>query len=616
MSAPDFREVEFPPVDLEIERRPDGVLVLTPRLELQIGAPSVPAGLARQALAQPDKTHLAERPRPGADWRRFSFAEMKAAADAVTQWLIDLAPEPGRPVMVLSGNSIAHAILRYGAMGAGVPICPVSENYALLGRDGGFERLRHVVNLVQPAVIFAENGTACGPAIAATAPDDAVVITCARGEGQESALLLSDILTTVPTAAVQSRIEALDPHAPAAYMLTSGSTGRPKAVVQTQRMITANLYQGWQTLGKAAGWDDVLLEWLPWSHVSGAFSSMAAAIFGGTFYSDGGKPLPGLFDQTIANLREVPLKYFTNVPAGYAMLADALEEDPVLRQTFFKKLRLMLYGGAGLPQPLYDRIQDLAVGEMGRRVFFTTGYGATETTSGCMAIHFMTEKVGIGLPMPGLSVKMVPTGDRYELRMKGEMVTRGYLHQSELNATLRDEEDFYRIGDTGRFDDPDDPAKGLVFAGRLAEEFKLDTGSWVSGGALRAEIVRILSPFITDAVVCGENRSEIGILAWRNAKAAATVSEEDLLALMRTRLQEHNRTATGSSQRIGRFAFLTEPPNAEAHEVSDKGTINQSIAKQRRHADIDALYATPAGPSVIDLSSPAASPADKMETTQ
>ncbi|WP_417482415.1 AMP-binding protein [Maricaulis sp.] len=617
MPSPAFRDVEFPPVDLVIETHADGSIVMTPRESLQIENPSVPAGLARQASLQPDRPHLAERPADGDGWRKVSFAEIKAAADAVTQWLIDLDPEPGRPVMILSGNSINHAIMRYGAMGAGVPVCPVSENYALMGGVGGYERLRHVVDLVRPAVIFAEDGKACGPAIKSVAPKGSVIVTGAPCDLPST--LLDDVLASRPGEAVAARIAALDPDAPAAYMLTSGSTGRPKAVIQTQRMITANLYQGWQVLGRAAGWDDTLLEWLPWSHVSGAFSSMAAAIFGGTYYIDGGKPMPGRFDETIRNLREVPLKYFTNVPAGYAMLADALEEDEVLRRTFFQDLRLMLYGGAGLPQPLYDRIQALAISETGKRVFFTTGYGATETTSGCMSIYFMSEQVGIGLPMPGLSVKMVPAGDRYELRMKGPMITSGYLDQPELNATLRDEDDFYRIGDTARFHNPDKPEEGLAFAGRLAEEFKLDTGTWVSGGALRAEIVAALSPCIADAVICGENKPYIALLAWPNPKGLAELTGTSGLPLgellqhptvteaIRSRLTAHNARSSGSSQRIGRFAFLTEPPNAEAHEVSDKGTINQSIAKQRRAADIEALYAAAPGPGIIDpLARPAA----------
>lgn len=608
MSDIPFRDVDFPPVDLVIDRRPDGTITMVPREPLNIGVPSVPEGLARQAGRRPDKIAVAERPTPGAPWRTVTFAELKAQADGLAQWLIDQKIPDGRPVLIVSGNSIAHAVTRYAAMAAGVPVCPVSANYALLGKEGGFDRLRYVVEMVNPAVILAESA-AYAPAVKAVAPEGVAVITREPNAFGESAFDFDQLVQTPVTDAVARSIEKIDPDATTAYMLTSGSTGRPKAVIHTQRMIIANLHQGWQTLGRAAGWDDVLLEWLPWSHVSGAFSSMAAGIFGGSFYIDGGKPLGPLFGETVRNLREIALPYFTNVPAGYAMLADALEDDAELRRTFFSKLRLMLYGGAGLPQALYDRIQDLAVAETGRRVFFTTGYGATETTSGSMSIYYMTEKVGIGLPMPGLTVKLVPDGDRYEIRMKGDMVTPGYLNQPELNAKILDEEGFYRIGDTVRFDDPNDPNKGLVFAGRLAEQFKLSTGTWVSGGALRAKVVQALSPVVADAIVCGENRDSVGILAWANPKGAEGVTgkagfdpnDPALLAWVDERLAAHNREASGSSERIRRFAFLTEPPNAEAHEVSDKGTINQSMAKQRRAADIERLYADTPGAGVVQV---------------
>lgn len=611
MTAP-YREVDFPPVDLEIERREDGVIVMTPREPLKVESASVPLGLARQALKQGGKTHLAERPAPGKDWVTASFAETKARSDALSQFLIDLAPQAGRPLMIVSGNSIAHAVMRYGAMGAGMPVCPVSANYALMGEAGGFERLRHVMDMTRPAVIFAETA-ACAKAVNATAPGDAVVITREPEAFAGKSVAYDTVLKTSVTAAVARSIESLDPDAPAAYMLTSGSTGKPKAVIQTQRMITANLYQGWQTLGRAAGWDDTLLEWLPWSHVSGAFSSMAAAIFGGSFYIDGGKPLPGLFDQTIENLREIPLKYFTNVPAGYAMLAEALEEDAGLRKVFFEKLQLMLYGGAGLPQPVFDRLQALAEAETGKRVFLTTGYGATETTSGCMSIYFMSEQVGIGLPMPGLSVKLVPLdARRYELRMKGEMVTPGYLNRPELEAEIRDEEGFYKIGDTAEFHDPDNIEAGLAFAGRLAEEFKLNTGTFVSGGALRAELVKVCAPYIQDLVICGENRPYVAILAWPNIKAlaeaaglpaeASVAQSEAALDLIAERLAAHNAACAGSSERVVRFALLTSPPDAEAHEVSDKGTINQEAARRHRSGDVDRLYAEPPGPGVISPS--------------
>lgn len=592
-----YREVAFPPVDLEVERRADGTLVLTPRDPLRIIHRTVPEGLVYQADQQGGKTHLAERPTPGAPWRSVTFAETKAMADAVSQFLIDLDIAPGRPVMIVSGNSIAHAVMRYGAMGAGVPVCPVSANYALLGAAGGFERLRYVTDMINPAVIFAEDA-GYAPAVKAVAPSDAIVITRAPDAFGSNAHDFETVASADAGPEVATRIAAIDIDAPTAYMLTSGSTGKPKAVIHTQRMIAANLHQGWQVLGKAAGWDDVLLEWLPWSHVSGAFSSMAAAIFGGTFHIDGGKPLPGLFDQTIQNLREIPLKYFTNVPAGYAMLTDALETDQVLRKTFFRKLQLMLYGGAGLPQPVFDRIQSLAEAETGRRIFMTTGYGATETTSGCMSIYFHSEKVGIGLPMPGLSVKLIPLDDdRFEVRMKGEMVTPGYLGRPDLEDQIRDEDGFYRIGDTASFHDPDDINQGLAFAGRLAEEFKLDTGTFVRGGNVRNELVRVCAPWLADAVICGENLPYVAILAWPSPKALA--AGQDPAALLAEKIAEYNAGCTGSSERVRRFAILTDPPNAERHEVSDKGSINQEAARRNRRADVERLYAEPPGEGVI-----------------
>jgi len=608
-----YREVEFPPVNLDMSTRADGTIVMTPHEALDVGCATVPAGLARQAARQPDKLHLAERPEPGADWTGVTFSGMKARADSFTQYLLDLAPAAGRPVLIVSGNSVAHAVARYGAMGAGVPVCPVSANYGLLGAKGGFERLRHVMEMTQPAVVVAESA-AFADAVNATAPEDAVVVSRNPEAYRAPASGLNTVLATVAGPAVAESIAGLDRDAPAAYMLTSGSTGKPKAVVQTQRMITANLYQGWQVLGRAAGWDDTLLEWLPWSHVSGAFSSMAAAVFGGTFYIDGGKPLPGLFEETIRNLSEIPLKYFTNVPAGYAMLVEALETDPELRRVFFSKLRLMLYGGAGLPQPLFDRLQALAEAETGHRIFMTTGYGATETTSGCMSIYFMSEKVGIGLPMPGLSVKMVPIdGERYELRMKGEMVTPGYLNRPDLESEIRDEEGYYRIGDTATFHDPENPAQGLAFAGRMAEEFKLDTGTFVSGGALRAELVKATAPLIQDLVLCGENRPYLAVLAWPNAPALAEAAgmpgadaqtlarSPEALDVIAQRLADHNASCRGSSERILRFALLTTPPDAEAHEVSDKGTINQDAARRNRAADVERLYAATPDTGVVDL---------------
>ncbi|MFO1427009.1 MAG: AMP-binding protein [Steroidobacteraceae bacterium] len=478
--AAPFRETHFPSAQMHVLRRPDGAIIVEPATPLAPFTPSIAAELARRAREMPARPFLAERAAPGGPWIRQTYLEALRAAEAVAQWLLERRLEPGRPVLILSGNSLAHSSIKLGAMTAGVPVCPVSTNYALMGGDYG--RLRHVIGLVRPAVVFAERATQYRAALEGVDFGDAIVVCDDPGTLQRPAVAWREVLGTPVTAAVARIRDALDPDAPTAYMLTSGSTSLPKAVIQTQRMITSNLAQGRQVLGETAGWNDVMLDWLPWNHVSGVFTHLGVLTSGGTLYIDGGRPVPGLFDESIRNLKELAPKFYVNVPVGYTMLADALERDAQLRERFFANLRLALYGGAGLPQALYDRLQDLAVRTIGQRIFFTTGYGSTETSSGCMSIYFPTEEVGIGLPMPGIVLKLVPVGPRYEVRLRGPMVTRGYLGNPQATRELFDEEGYLRTGDTALFHDPQDIGQGLRFAGRLAEDFKLATGSWVVAG--------------------------------------------------------------------------------------------------------------------------------------
>jgi feruloyl-CoA synthase len=376
-------------------------------------------------------------------------------------------------------------------------------------------------------------------------------------------------------------------------------------------MLSTNLHQAFQTLGKASGWDDVMLDWLPWSHVSGSFNLFAAAVFGGTLYIDDGKPAPGLFNETIRNLREISVPYFCNVPAGFAVLVDALEADEALRKSFFRKLRMILYGGAGLPQPILDRLQNMAVQETGCRIFMTTGYGATETASGCMAIYWDTDKVGIGLPMPGLEMKLVPMDDRYEVRLRGDNVMPGYLDNPESTAASFDEEGYYRTGDAARFHDKNDVAQGLYFAGRLAEEFKLGTGTWVYGGQVRAALVAALAPAITDLLLCGVGRDYLAVLGIPNltglrdidgrpdAEISDLVQSPAVSTFLQRALLDYNMAYPASSKKIRRFSFMREAPSAARHELSDKGTLNQLIASEHRSGEIDDLYAPEPGQHVL-----------------
>jgi feruloyl-CoA synthase len=607
-----IRETGFLPVDLELERRDDGTLLLRSRIPLAEHDFNLPRVFAAKARAKPGQPWLVQRQGASRAWTPLTYADAKGQADAIAQWLVDRGLGPDRPILVLSGNSVAHALVKLGGMAAGVPACPVSANYGLL--DPSFERLRHVVRRLRPGMVFVEQARPYARALEAVDFGDAVVVTRTPADSPRPAVALDALLATAVTAAVEARAESLRPDDPAAYMLTSGSTGAPKIVVQSCANLAANVAQANQALGRAAAWGGTTMDWLPWSHVSGAFAPLLTLVAGGTLYIDEGKPVPGpLWEESLRNLREVPGPYYVNVPLGYALLADALEADPALRDTFFRELRVLLYGGAGLPAPLYERLQRLAVQATGRRGALVSAWGATETTSGCMATYFDTDRPGIGLPLPGTIAKLVPVDERYEIRIGGPIVTHGYLGDPEATAAGRDDEGFLRVGDLVSFHDPADPAQGLAFAGRLAEEFKLGSGTWVSAGALRATLLAALAPWVGELVVCGEGRDAIGVLAWINRAAAARdfglAAEAPLegppaaalRAALAARLAAHNAANPGASTRVRRLALLAEPPSPGAHELSDKGTVNRRAVLERRRADLARLYAEPAGDDVVAL---------------
>ena len=590
-TKPPFRATFFPSSEMRVERRPDGTLIVDPVAELAPFVPNLAAQLAERAAAHPQRLCVAQRSGSGGPWIRHTYGDIKRDADAFAEWLIQQRVPPGRCMLILSGNSIAHVVVKFGGLAAGVPVCPVSANYSLM--PGDFGRLKHVVALVRPAVVYAEHAARFKRALETVDFGDALIVTDDPAALSRDAIAYADVLATPVTESVTAAIRSADPDAPATYMLTSGSTSMPKAVVQSQRMMAANVAQARQVLSQTAGWEGVMLDWLPWSHVSGACNQFASLCSGGSFYIDGGRPMPGLFDETLRNIREIPQTFHINVPFGYAMLVDALEQDEELRRSFFGSLRLALYGGAGLPQALYERFQKLAVDTIGERIFFTTGYGATETTSGCMSIYFPTEEVGIGLPMPGMTLKLVPTGTRYEVRVRGQIVTPGYLANPQANRDIFDDEGYYRTGDTAQFHDPGDIQKGLRFAGRLAEDFKLATGTWVASGRLRTELIDACAPLLAEVVVCGENLPQVAVLAW--PKSAPTGELRDALA---ARLHDFNR-GRGASERVERLLLLTEPPAADQHEVSDKGSINQRVVITRRAAEVERLYAVKPDPQVI-----------------
>lgn len=590
MNLPPFREAKLMPVDLDIDRRDDGSMLIRSRVPIGDFDPNLPRALAESAARQGGKPALAWREAGRDGWATLGYRDLKSRIDSATQWLLDHAPA-GRPLLLIADNTPAFAVMTFAGWAAGLPVCPVSSAYGTLGGD--FGRLAHVVAKVRPGVVVAEATSRLAPALALLDFSDALIVTGDPAAAPNAAVALDTLYAATPTDAVSAAIERIAGDDIAAYMLTSGSTGLPKMVAITFANLGANSIQCRQMVGEAAGWHDAMLDWLPWHHAAGAFVMRTTLTEGGTLYIDDGKPAPGLFDESIRNLREVPVRFFNNVPLGYGMLVEALEQDPVLRRTFFSQIKVMLYGGAGLSQPVYDRLQACAIAETGHRIMLTSGYGSTETVSAFMAIHFETDKVGIGLPAPGAVVKLVPVGDRYEVRAKGPNVTRGYLDEPDKTAEAFDEEGFYRTGDMAVFHDPDRPEAGLAFAGRAAEEFKLSSGAWVYGGAIRDQLLKSLAPHVRDVVLCDENRPFLTLMLWTAGGAGRAEVEAGLRAF--------NAGQHGRSSRIARALILSEPASANAHEMSDKGTINRRAVIERRRADVERLYADAPDPEIIDL---------------
>ncbi|HEY7845443.1 MAG TPA: AMP-binding protein, partial [Bradyrhizobium sp.] len=467
------------------------------------------------------------------------------------------------------------------------------------------------------AVVMVQDGPAFEKALNALDLTDVTVIHVARPlEGIES-VAYADLAATPVTKAVEDSIARITPDTTGKLLFTSGSTGMPKAVINTQEMMCANAAMMMQVRPRGAGAiPPTVLDWMPWNHTMGgnaAFNPVLAD--GGTLYIDDGRPMPGQLEETIRNLREVSPTYYANVPAGYAALAAAMEKDDALCRSFFKNLTLMAYGGARLPDDLYDRMQALAVRTTGERIVFYTGWGSTETAPTATGTYWDTERVGlIGLPFPGVELKMVPCGSKYELRLRGVNVTPGYFGQPELTRKMFDEEGFYCIGDAGVFVDPDDPVAGIIFAGRVVEDFKLTTGTFVHVGSLRTDAIAAATPVVHDALVAGQDRPFIGLLAWPNLHACrqivgnAEASYEDVIrhpeviACLRRGLEAHNCSSGGSSSlRVARAMLMVEPPSIDGNELTDKGYINQRAGLERRADLVERLYAERPGEDVIVL---------------
>jgi feruloyl-CoA synthase len=614
LTKPGFRKIEWLERDIAVERRSDGVIILKSRIPLQVYENHIPASLAKWAKQAPGRIWLAQRGGPDRRWRKVSYGEAKRIVDGLTQGLLNLGLDEGRPVAILSGNSIEHALMTQAAMQARLPAAPVSPAYSLMSQD--HLKLKYLFDLIKPAVVMVQDGPTFEKALRAIDLKGVTVVHVARPcEGIKS-VSFADLAATPVTKAVEESIAKITPDSVGKLLFTSGSTGMPKAVINTQEMMCANAAMMMQVRPRDSdGPIATMLDWMPWNHTMGGNAAFHPILVdGGTLYIDDGRPMPGQFDETLRNLHEVSPTYYANVPAGYAALAAAMEKDDGLCRSFFKNLTVMAYGGARLPDDLYDRMQALAVRTTGERIVFYTGWGSTETAPTSTGTYWDTERVGlIGLPFPGVELKMVPCGSKYELRLRGVNVTPGYFGQPDLTKKMFDEEGYYCIGDAGVFVDPEDPLQGIIFAGRVAEDFKLTTGTFVHVGSLRTDAIAAATPVVHDALVAGQDLPFIGLLAWPNLHACRQVvgnpdatfedvaKHPDVIACLKRGLEAHNASCTGSSMRIARAMLMVEPPSIDGNELTDKGYINQRAGLERRADLVERLYADRPGEDVIVL---------------
>jgi feruloyl-CoA synthase len=590
---------------------PDGSILVQPDEALR-PYPSVLTDRVHQwATRFPDRICIAKRDARG-EWSRLTYAQVFDSVRRIAQWLLNRGLSADRSIAILSENDLEQFLITLAGMHVGIPIAPISPSYSLLSKD--FNRVRHALNLVTPGLIFASDGTRYRNAIESTVDENTeLVVTSSPPPGRKSTLF-SELLAATPGPDVEAAHARLHADHVAKILFTSGSTGVPRGVINTHRMICSNLQMIAQVFGFLEDEPPVLVDWLPWHHTFGGNHNIGIALYnGGTFYIDDGKPGPGLIELTIRNLREISTTVIFNVPKGYEGLLPYLQEDRALRETFFRRLRLLFYAAAGMSQPIWDAFRKLAVETCGERIMMVTGLGATETAPMAIQATWETDRAGaIGIPVPGVEVKLVPRDLKFEVRVRGPSVTPGYLRQPELTQKAFDEDGFLILGDAVGFVDSADVNKGFLFDGRFSEDFKLATGTWVSVGPLRVKILSHFAPFVQDVVITGHDREEVGMLVFPDwaacrslcpgvsqASKAEILAQEPVRERFQSLLQSFAKKSTGSSNRIMRAVLVEEPPSLDAGEVTDKGSLNQRAVLELRAGLVTQLYAPEPSPQIF-----------------
>jgi feruloyl-CoA synthase len=610
-----IRPVRLGPRDVKVEGRPDGTFYLQSPHALAPYPAKLTERLEHWATAAPERIFLAQR-RTGGDWRRLSYRETLDAVRRMGAALLARNLSPERPILILSGNSIEHALLGLAANFVGIPYAPVSPAYALLSTD--FNKLKSIFELLTPGLVFVADANPFRRALDAVAPALIEIVVTRNSIPDRRITQFAQLISSEGTSAAEAAHDKVGPDTIAKFLFTSGSTGTPKAVINTQRMWCSNQAMILSQLAYFADEPPVIMDWAPWNHTAGGNHNFGFVLYnGGTLYIDEGKPVAGEIETTVRNLREVATNWYFTVPKGYEALLPYFRADKELCRTFFSKLKVLWFAGAALSQSVFDEMQELAFAVVGERIMFLTGLGATESAPMALARTWQSENsLNVGLPVPGVELKLVPSqvgsarlahsgsgvlsDGKLEARLRGPNITPGYWRQDELTARAFDEEGFYRLGDALKFENPQRPQSGLLFDGRVTEDFKLATGTWVNVGAVRARLLAHLEPYARDVVIAGADRDEIGALIFPDmpacralAKHAAADTTEDLgvLSEFQARLNTFARTSTGSSNRVTRAIVLKDPPSLDGGEMTDKGSINQRAVLARRADVVSELYA-------------------------